>query len=599
MESKQGAGPKGSEMRSPRVPIAASFVALVVLFGCKHSVESPAVSADPAKPTGQKGPVDPDLVCVEQLTTGLMLSGEGFTPFPSQTLQNTVQLLLPTVQLTRTTAIDGTAASGGASVADDSRDPASSHVRWSSERQMGFDVYPGLALQPGLYDVTATNRDGKQSATFAGGFAGVARPVISELGPDLVCVAQADQVIALTGSGFLDIGGKLPGVHGGGHELSISTVGDCIPVPGAHAAGAIRTCQRSTFTIPKGSLDPGQVELTLTNAPTAACTSIEPIRLTVVPPPTVASIASDLICDAQENQAMIIRGANFLKIGSHLPSVLIGTQSFPATSVEDCTPVSGSYVEGAVATCGTLGFAIPTGSLSEGDYPVVVENPAPAGCGSSQAVVLHVAPPPSVTGLAQANICDDQSAQSVTIQGSHFLQIGAALPTVTINGVDYVPAASGCTTAAGAFEEGVVRTCTALAISIPQGALATGSYPIAVKNPAPAGCSTTSAVALAVLPPPSVASVSPASICAGGGTLTVDGLGFGAAPSLTIRAAGNPDVLASQVTVSGDGTHISAQIPAGAAARVNYDVVVSNGCEDRPLPHKTIYVTSGPKTPFG
>lgn len=585
-------------MRSPRVPLAASFVVLVAFLGCKHGVESPAVSADPAKPTGQKGPVDPDLVCVEQLTTGLVLSGEGFTPFPSQTLQKTIQLLLPTVQVTRATAIDGTAASGGALVADDSRDPASSHVRWSSERQMGFDVYPDLALQPGLYDVTVTNRDGRHSATFAGGFAGVARPVISGVGPDLVCVAQADQVIALTGSGFLDIGGKLPGVHAGGHELSISAVDDCIPVPGAHAAGAIRTCRRSTFTVPKGSFDPGQVELTLTNAPTAACSSTEQVRLTIVPAPTVASIASDLICDGQEDQAMIVRGAKFLEIGGHLPSVLIGNQNFPATSLEDCTPVSGSYVEGAVATCGTLRFAMPTGSLSEGDYPVVVVNPAPAGCGSSEAVYLHVAPPPSVTGFAQANVCDAQSAQSVTIQGAHFLQIGAALPTVTIDGADYVPTASGCTAAAGALDEGGARTCNALTITIPQGALATGSYPITVKNPAPAGCSTTSAVALAVLPPPSVASVSPASICAGGGTLTVDGLGFGAAPTLTLRADGHLDVPASQVTVSGAGTHISAEIPAGAAARVQYDVVVSNGCEDRPLPHKTLYVTSGPKIFF-
>ena len=188
-----------------RLLASSSLAGLLLLVGCDHSIESPEITADLPGVSGQPGPVDPDLVCLEQLTTALTISGDGFTPFPTQTLQDTAQLLLPKVELTRTKAIDGTAATGTLAVPDDVNAPADSHVRWMSEQKMGFDVYPGLGLQPGLYDLKVTNRDDLHSADFPGAFAAVPRPAIAKVAPDILCDAQADQTVTLTGAGFLDV----------------------------------------------------------------------------------------------------------------------------------------------------------------------------------------------------------------------------------------------------------------------------------------------------------------------------------------------------------------------------------------------------------
>ena len=645
--------------------------------GCGHDLESPAVTSDPPGTSGQPGPAAPDLVCVEQLTTKVTLHGGGFTPFPSQTLQSTVQLLLPTVALKRTTALDGTPATGDATVADDVNDIAHSHVSWTSEMEMAFDVSPDLALAPGLYDITVANRDGVHSATFPGAIAGVPRPTVKTASPDILCDAQDDQIITLSGTDLLDVGGKLPTVAINGKTFPISKLDACSDVPGNHAAGKVRSCKTGTFTIPKGSFEPGQIKLILTNPAPASCASTDAIALTVVPPPTVAgivpdvlcdaqgdipmnvsgtgflqigdvlpivrvgtqnynatkvdgcapvagpfvegavqsctklsfavqkgtlpsgnydvavtnpppaacrsvekltvavvdpptvsSIAADLVCDAQGDQNMVLTGTGFVQIGTALPSVKVGTETFTPTAIDGCTPVVGTFTEQPVTSCTTLKFTIPKGKLAEGDYAIVVTNPQPADCASSEAVKLHVAPPPAVTGAAQLAICDAQAAQTVNVQGTGFLTLttGATTtyPKVTINNVSYTPsAASGCAPVTGTFLEGQAQECTGLTIQIAQNALTAGTYPITVTNPAPAACTIVSSVSLTVEPPPSVTSVTPATVCAGGGQVTVAGQGFIATPTVVLQSTGNPSLTATGVTVNAGGTQAVVTVPAG------------------------------------
>ncbi|MGC4116358.1 MAG: hypothetical protein QM765_17640 [Myxococcales bacterium] len=591
-------------MRLPLRLLSAFGVAgMLATLGCDHQVISPAITPDPEGKPGQPGPVAPDLVCAEQLSTPLTLSGDGFTPFPTETLQPTVKLLLPTVQLNRTRAIDGTAASGSVTVPDDVDDPSHSHVRWFSEEKMGFDVYPALALDPGLYSVTVTNRDGIHSAEFPNAFAAVPRPTITRVAPDVLCVAQEDRQVTLTGTGFLDVGGALPTVRFQEKDFAIQSVDGCIEVPGPHSAGVVRTCTSATFTIPRGACQPSEPPrpeaLTLTNPASAACTSTDIATITLVPPPTVQSIVPDLVCDAQGNQPMVVNGTRFLQIGAALPIVTVGGKSYSAASAEGCEPIAGTFNEGTISTCTLLKFTIRQGDLPEGDHAIVVTNPPPADCSSSELVNLHVAPPPTITGLGQAGICTAQADQTVTVQGNDFLQIGGELPKVTIDGVAYTPtAATGCTAIPGTFAEGSVQSCTGLTIVVPQGALAAGSYPVTVTNPAPAGCTTAGAtVTLEVVPPPTVTGIAPASICSNGGTLTITGTDFGPVPTVTLTLAGFPDVTATNVSVNAAGTAITATFPSGAEADQDYTLVVNNGCDD-PAPHKTVHVVPGPKLFF-
>ena len=72
---------------------------MISVVACGHEIDSPGPSAAP--------PVDPDLVCVEQLTTNVSLKGDGFVPMPTNTLAGDVHLVMPKVVLAQKQGLDG------------------------------------------------------------------------------------------------------------------------------------------------------------------------------------------------------------------------------------------------------------------------------------------------------------------------------------------------------------------------------------------------------------------------------------------------------------------------------------------------------------
>lgn len=685
--------------------LRAASCSILLLAGCSHETESPDPKAGPVPAS-----VAPDLVCVEQLTTNVAVQGSGFTPMPTGTLKDGPRLVLPQVQLIQQQALDGSAATGSFVIPDNPADPTNSHVQWQDSKDLSFDVFPDLALVPGLYDVQVTNPDGKGKTTFAAALAAVPRPKASGIAPDILCDAEDDQTVTLTGSGFLSVGDELPTVHVKNKDFTATAVSDCRDVPGVHAAGKVQTCSTLTFTLPQGSFEPGRFDVTVTNPASAACSSTDALTLTVVPPPTLATIAADLTCDAQGAQGLVLSGSGFLQMGDELPTVQLGQDTFPVDELSDCTSVEGDFVEGPVKTCtsgkltlpkgalpegdytvavtnpdpagcvslettvilhvappptvtsvkedlvcdaqgdqdltltgtgflqvgdalpsvkvgdqiimasaladckavaGTfaegatetctsLEFTIAKGLLEPGDYPIVVTNPDPAGCFSEETLSLHVAAPPSVTSLAKVGICDAQADQMVVVNGTGFLQVDAALPSVDIGGMMFeAGAATGCTALDGNFAEGAIQICTSISVTVPKGTFTPGDYPVVVTNPLPADCNTSEAVSLHVEPPPTVASVAPATVCTGGRQFVIAGTGFIPTPSVQLEAAGKATVSSTAASVNQAGTQLTAQIGAGAEVGTTYDVVVTNpdGCQDS-VPHKTVTVVAGPLVYF-
>lgn len=558
------------------------------LPGCGHDIESPAIKAQA---------VDPGLVCVEQLTTKVSLTGDGFTPMPSKALEQAQELILPRVDLALTTALDGSSASGAViTVPDDPQKTAESQVHWVSEGLMWFNVTPGLIAPPGLYDVVVTNPDGEQMATFTGGLLAVPRPTLAAPVPDLLCDAEEDQTVTLQGMDILQVGDQLPAVQMGDTSFTATAVDGCRDLPGNSSTRQVKSCTSATFVIPKGTFEPGAYDVTLTNPEPASCVSSDPITIVVVPPPAVASIAPDLVCDAQGDQAMTVTGAGFLQVGSTLPTVNLGGMDFTPASIGGCSPVDGTFAEGMVQSCTTLAFTIPQGSFPEGDYAVVVKNPDPAGCVSLETVNLHVAPPPILSSVTPVGICDAQGNQTIDIDGMDFLQVGAALPTVTIGATAFTPTmATGCVPVPGMFTEGMVAECTGLVLTVPQGTFAKGTYPIVVQNPDPAGCVSMETVELTVNDPPTVNNTTPATICQGGGTINVNGQDFLPGASVTLQSGGAVASTSAGTLVNAAGTQITATFGATGVPGNVYDVVVDNGdgCSDAP-PHQQITVVTGP-----
>jgi hypothetical protein len=576
-------------MSFPRVlTLALATIALTSLPACGHDIESPAPSS---------AAVQPNVVCAEQLTTTVTLTGDAFTPMPSKSLQKPERLILPSVDLKMSQDLAGVAANGGAlRVPDDPADPTNSRVKWQSEQQMSFAVVPGF-LTPGLYDVVVTNPDEKHAATFTGGLVAVPRPTLTGPVPDFLCDAEHDETVTVNGKDILQVGTALPTVTMGGKSFPVTKVDGCSALVGNDATRQVQRCTSATFTIPKGTFEPGAYDVTLTNPDPAGCVSSDKISITVVPPPKVAKVAADLVCDAQGDQTMTVTGTGFIEFGTTQPTVSVGTQTFKPTKVDGCTTVPGTFTEGPVSSCTSITFVLPKGTFTEGDYDVVVNNPPPADCKSLETVKLHVAPPPTIANVKPVEICDAQNLQIVTINGSGFLEIGTTLPSVTIGTSKLVPtSATGCTPIMGTFVEGAVQTCTGLVVSVPKGTFVAGSYPLTVQNPDPAGCSSTDMVSLAIANPPVVTGSAPATICQGGGNINVNGSGFQSAATLTLTATGQPTMNSASSTVNAAGTQIAATFGGtGAPPGTKYDINVDNGdgCTDV-APHQQVTVVTGP-----
>lgn len=333
--------------------------------------------------------------------------------------------------------------------------------------------------------------------------------------------------------------------------------------------------------------------------------------------PAVAgkSVSPDLACNAQLSSPIVISGSGFTPMPS---KTLAGTKALilPSVTLLGSQDLTGAPVPGAkpVAISGNPGGEFSTNlswqseslmtlsvdeslALDPGLYDITVTNPD----GEQKAKIsqaLAIVPPPSITDLVPPALCDDQSDQTLTIEGSGFLQVGDALPTVTIKASDgtvheyAVTAVTGCAPIPG--RDPAVQTCNTATITIPKGDLPPGDYTVVLTNPAPAACSSTDGITLTVNPPPTVTSVAPQKVCSGGSVLDVTGTGFQDKAKVTLDCGNGNPVDATSVTVNSD-TSLTATFGPGVNDGDTCQVIVTNpdGCFDTP-PHQEVTGTEGP-----
>jgi hypothetical protein len=314
--------------------------AALAAAGCQSRIDAP--SPDVAS-------VAPTLVCDEQLTTEVLVGGSGFTPLATRTLggtggmQQPEVLQLPAITLVPRSALDGSAPTAPkVNVADDPDAPTLSHVRWHSEEEMAFDVYPTLELKDGLFDVQVENPGG-ESATLASALAAVPRPHINMVSPSPVCDAQRAIDVTLTGLTFVQLDQKLPTVtltDGSGNATTLPTKGltGCTMIPFA------QVCTGVSFTLAQNQLMTGSYQVQVTNPAPAACSSTDPAPLTVEPPPTIVKVLPATVCAG--GGVIDVQGVGFAP-GAQ---VTVGTvQAMPVmvdSSTELHATLSGPFVAG-------------------------------------------------------------------------------------------------------------------------------------------------------------------------------------------------------------------------------------------------------------
>lgn len=352
-------------------------------------------------------------------------------------------------------------------------------------------------------------------------------PTLLSAAPDLVCTAAGAVSITITGTGFISSAPDalsapaLPRVTVGSLTLTPTAVSGCTAVTGP--VENVRSCTSLTVQISQGT-PAGIQTVSLTNPAPAGCTATQTITVVLAPPPVVTSLTPDIASAVEADVALTLQGTGFLKLGSTLPGVQVGTLTLAATAATGCSLITGTTT--GAETCTGLTVTVPRSSPT-GEQPVIVINPAPASC-SSAPRNIYLAPAPLLARLTPPGLCvGSTGTTAIVLEGAEFLRLGgSSVPAVTIGTRSYVPVvgASTCTSLPG-YSQSLER-CTLLTANISGTDFPTsGTFNAVVRNPAPAAASS-APVQFSVTVPPSLTSVTPASVCSGGGALTLTGTNF-------------------------------------------------------------------------
>ncbi len=152
--------------------------------------------------------------------------------------------------------------------------------------------------------------------------------------------------------------------------------------------------------------------------------------IAVLPPPMLKELKPPAICDDQSDQLVVLEGTNFLRYEDasgtvHLPTVrlsstdpALGTKEYtPKDPPGGCAQIVGSFAEKKVELCTALTITVKQGDWAVTQatkLDVVVTNPAPANCQSSEGLQLTVQPPPTVTGVQPKKVCEGGSSLAIT-----------------------------------------------------------------------------------------------------------------------------------------------------------------------------------------
>ena len=177
-------------------------------------------------------------------------------------------------------------------------------------------------------------------------------------------------------------------------------------------------CSSLDFDFSDGELEAGVYRGYIENPEPKLCSTEVPFTFEVISAPVLDRVIADFECVEQGDESLRLEGSHFIVLtDGTLPTVSIGDQDLSADQALDCTPLLGSA---GGQTCNTLLVTIPEDLYTSGEYDVVVTNPEPVDCQSSQSVAIEFYPRPEITSLNHQLDCVDQSEKTFVIEGTGF-----------------------------------------------------------------------------------------------------------------------------------------------------------------------------------
>jgi hypothetical protein len=515
----------------------------VALNACSEDVQGPAPRIEPPSKNADPLPVDPGIVCRDQLTTELTIHGEQFSPIPID-IPKAPKVALPTLTWVRSHELTGKAVSDPDRVVysgDPDKDPTNAFdakgkplVEWKNQTEMQVTINQALTLdaagkrgmlEVGVWDLEIENANGK-SAESPKSLAVVDKPEVSKVAPSLVCLAQGARTLTLSGETFLRNGDAEAVVDVEGSETPFELkLSDCdqIDHPGIDA----EVCKTASVEFAKGSVEPGFLALDLHNPKTAACKSEEPIKLRVVPAPRIERVSPPLGCVTEDDRQFVIEGDDFLSVDGENPKVSVGDQMIAVDSMDGCDALETQGQD--VQKCTSIHITLKKGSLAPDLYAVSVINPEPAGCDNVASGALRIVPPPALVDIVPPLVCLDDQERTVQVDGSDFLVVAGEAPSVKVDGEMLAASAVDPGSCSDLEVAGLmVQTCTSLTLTLAKDSAAIGMTAVEVTNPEPAGCSDSRSDLLTVVQGPEITSADPALLCTVDGSreIAIHGKGF-------------------------------------------------------------------------
>jgi hypothetical protein len=492
-----------------------------MLLSCATDIEGPRPSLADPSPTAVD-PVEPGVVCRDQVTTTVAITGEGFSPLPYD-LAHTPRIWLPTVTLTRVAGLDGGPGDGVIVTWDGRPEEGNTNLEelaWQSETAMTLTVRPEMTradategpLPTGVFDLTLTNANG-HAATSRSALALVPEPTLASATPNLVCLAQGARTVALEGTSLLRLDGREPTLRVGdvAAPFALATFGGCVDIP--HPGVTADLCTSAEANFATDSVPVGLHALTLLNPETAPCTSLDDVSLRVVPPPSITRVEPPAECTAESTQDVVIVGADFLEVDTTLPTVTLDGTTIPSVAVDECEDLPTQ--NRVVRSCKRLTVTLPVEATESPRRPTLtVTNPEPAGCSATTSTALVLVPPPVVSDIAPPVICDDGTDQILTLAGSWFFEVGGEIPAVM---VDSTSLDSTKIEPLDCQDIGVpdlaVSACETLDITVNPADVEGPDATFAVMNPTPVECADVYPITIPLVAPPAIEAADPDLIC--------------------------------------------------------------------------------------
>lgn len=241
------------------------------------------LGCSPEPPTLER--VDPGLACTVGGEDQVVLQGEGLVAAVTGALADEAAVRLPEVRLELAMGLAGEEVEGRSVVVPEGA------MTWLSTQALALHT-PELSLSSGTWDVVLTDVYG-QEVRLEQALSVAEPPRIRELVPPTACHQLDASPLELQGSDFLVVDDQWPTVTVGTAQATVVGGTGCAPLVGPVQG---QVCTGLQIQVPASSLVPGWEQVVVSNPAPAGCATLEPASVQIVPPPVVHSIEPEQTC---------------------------------------------------------------------------------------------------------------------------------------------------------------------------------------------------------------------------------------------------------------------------------------------------------------